>query len=60
TQTISISVGVSIFPDHGRDGAELMRAADSALYQAKRAGRNQMAMAPLTPGQAVMDAPPAA
>ncbi|MDE2577868.1 MAG: EAL domain-containing protein [Hyphomicrobiales bacterium] len=35
----SASVGVAIYPDHGRDSADLMKAADIALYEAKRAGR---------------------
>jgi len=37
---ISASIGVSLFPDHGRLGAELLRHADSAMYRVKRAGRN--------------------
>jgi len=37
---ISASVGISVFPDHGRLGAELMRHADAAMYRVKRAGRN--------------------
>jgi len=44
-QTISISMGIAIFPSHGSDGAELLRAADTALYQAKHAGRNQLSVA---------------
>ncbi|ADV65785.1 diguanylate cyclase [Deinococcus maricopensis] len=39
---ISISVGVSGFPEHARDSAELLRLADSALYEAKQAGRNRV------------------
>lgn len=30
------SVGISLYPDHGRDGPTLMRNADVALYAAKR------------------------
>jgi diguanylate cyclase (GGDEF)-like protein len=37
---ITISVGIGIFPDHGESGQEVVRAADDALYQAKRSGRN--------------------
>ena len=44
-QTITISVGIAIFPNHGAEGAELMRAADTALYQAKNAGRNRVSVA---------------
>ncbi len=42
---ITLSLGVSSFPQHGRDGETLLQAADAALYQAKRAGRNQVIMA---------------
>ncbi len=38
--SISASVGVAIFPDDGRDVAELLRAADVALSHAKKEGRN--------------------
>jgi diguanylate cyclase (GGDEF)-like protein len=37
---ITISVGIGMFPDHGESGNEVLRIADAALYQAKRAGRN--------------------
>ncbi|MBC7859148.1 MAG: bifunctional diguanylate cyclase/phosphodiesterase, partial [Burkholderiaceae bacterium] len=37
---ISASVGVSRFPDNGVTGAELLRHADTAMYRAKRNGRN--------------------
>ncbi len=41
--TITISVGVSSVPPDGMDGAaELVQAADEALYAAKRAGRNRV------------------
>jgi diguanylate cyclase (GGDEF)-like protein/PAS domain S-box-containing protein len=36
----SCSVGVAVFPDDGDDIASLMRHADSAMYQAKKLGRN--------------------
>ena len=37
---ITISVGVGMFPDHGKSGQEVLRVADAALYEAKRSGRN--------------------
>jgi diguanylate cyclase (GGDEF)-like protein len=39
--TVTVSVGVAVFPEHGRTGADLIRAADNALYAAKNAGRDQ-------------------
>ncbi len=39
---ISVSIGVACFPEHGESGPDLIRAADTALYQAKGAGRNQL------------------
>ncbi len=35
------SVGISIYPDDAQDGRDLCKAADSALYQAKKRGRGQ-------------------
>ncbi len=39
---LTISGGVANFPQDGRNSSELIRAADQALYQAKRAGRNRV------------------
>jgi diguanylate cyclase (GGDEF)-like protein len=36
----SVSVGVSIYPDDGRNPTALLQAADAAMYQAKERGRN--------------------
>ena len=33
---LGISGGIAIFPVHARNGADLLRAADAALYQAKK------------------------
>lgn len=40
--TITISVGVAFYDAHGNDTETLLQAADLALYQAKRAGRDQL------------------
>ena len=40
TVSITISAGVSIYPVHGEDADTLMKNADLALYEAKRAGKN--------------------
>lgn len=36
------SIGVSVFPRDGKDYASLYRTADSALYESKRKGKNQL------------------
>lgn len=41
----TVSVGIAVVPDHGRSPGLLMAAADGALYAAKRAGRNRVALA---------------
>ncbi len=38
---VSASVGIAVFPEHGRDVSALLKNADAAMYQAKRNGRNQ-------------------
>lgn len=38
--SVTASFGVAAFPEHGLDGASLLRAADTAVYAAKRRGRN--------------------
>ena len=47
---VTISVGVAAFPAHGTSPKELMAAADAALYEAKRGGRDKVvvASAPVT------------
>ncbi len=40
TVNITTSVGVSLCPVHGEDADTLMKSADLALYEAKRAGKN--------------------
>jgi diguanylate cyclase (GGDEF)-like protein len=42
TVRLTVSVGLSVFPDHGTTEGDLLRAADVALYQAKAAGRNRV------------------
>ncbi|MFZ0292465.1 MAG: GGDEF domain-containing protein [Candidatus Sulfotelmatobacter sp.] len=43
---VTFSIGVAAFPVHGMSPKELMAAADGALYEAKRGGRDQVAIAP--------------
>jgi len=35
---VTASIGISLFPHHGGDGAELLRLADAAMFQSKRTG----------------------
>ncbi|MBF0340474.1 MAG: diguanylate cyclase [Magnetococcales bacterium] len=52
---VTVSIGVAIFPGAGREGPDAMlKAADLALYTAKRRGRNQICQ--FTPQ---METPPA-
>jgi len=50
--SVTISLGVAVVPDHGRGPAELIKAADAALYRAKAEGRDRVVVA----GQ--VDSPP--
>ena len=43
--TVTLSAGVATIPDHASVADELVAAADSALYAAKRAGRDQTMVA---------------
>jgi len=45
TVGVSLSIGVAAAPDHGADTEQLFAAADQALYEAKRQGRNRAAVA---------------
>jgi len=42
---ITASMGVAIFPDHGRTAKALIEAADKALYRSKSAGRDRVTLA---------------
>ena len=43
--TATVSVGVAAYPDHGSSAAQLILAADSAMYLAKAQGRDRVVMA---------------
>jgi diguanylate cyclase (GGDEF)-like protein len=36
--TVGASIGIAVFPNHGREAEVLLAAADSAMYDAKRSG----------------------
>jgi len=42
---ISCSLGIAIYPEHGKDEISLAKSADSAMYRAKESGRNSVCMA---------------
>ncbi|HNQ96520.1 MAG TPA: diguanylate cyclase [Treponemataceae bacterium] len=44
TFSISASIGVVLCPDHGRDTRSLLMLSDTAMYQAKKSGRNRVVL----------------
>jgi diguanylate cyclase (GGDEF)-like protein len=42
---ITTSIGIAIFPDHGKTPDRLLAQADQALYRAKSLGRNRAEVA---------------
>jgi len=44
---VTASLGIALYPGHAGDAESLMRAADRALYDAKRAGRDQVKLCAL-------------
>jgi len=44
---VTISLGVSVLPEHGTNRETLLAAADEALYSAKNSGRNKVVVAPI-------------
>jgi diguanylate cyclase (GGDEF)-like protein len=46
-EKISLSLGLSSYPEHGNSAAELLRIADAALYRAKADGRDRVIVAEL-------------
>ena len=42
---VTVSIGVAAFPEHGRSEEALVRAAEAALYEAKKEGRDRVVVA---------------
>ena len=55
THRITISIGVAAYPDDATDPIQLVELADSALYRAKRSGRNRICA--YRPSMAVTEGP---
>ena len=49
TVSITTSAGIGIYPVHGEDADTLMKSADLALYEAKRAGQERLSNVRVTP-----------
>ena len=41
---VDVTIGIAVFPEHGRTQDELIRAADVAMYQAKKEGRGRVTL----------------
>lgn len=43
--TLGVSTGIACYPEHGDSARNLLRAADAAMYQVKKSGKNHIAFA---------------
>ncbi len=50
--TVSVSIGVSTYPDHSKDPGRLLEMAELALYLAKYQGRDRFVEVPVSSGAA--------
>ncbi len=44
--SVTASVGISFYPEHGDWADELVKSADIAIYQSKRKGKNRITVMP--------------
>ncbi len=52
TLTLSASLGIALYPDHGHDGQILISLADAAMYQSKRGGGGRFSFHTAVPASA--------
>ena len=52
--TVTLSIGIAGFPDHGKDAHELLDQADKCLYQSKANGRDRVTIAGAPNSQAIL------
>jgi two-component system, cell cycle response regulator len=50
--SVTVSIGIAVYPDHGATAQQVLDAADAALYAAKAAGRDTYRLARLVPSPA--------
>jgi len=48
---VGVSIGIALYPEHGRTAADLIRKADAAMYAAKAAGKNACRFATIAPAE---------
>ena len=53
--TVTASIGISLYPNHGQDSSTLVRNADIAMYEAKKGGKNAFCMYASEMGQIVQE-----
>ncbi|WP_300106129.1 diguanylate cyclase [Rhodoferax sp.] len=58
--SISSSIGVALYPDHGDTDKDLLRMGDEAMYRAKKGGRNAVMLCPPIASQDAADIAPSA
>ncbi len=56
-ERVTASIGVAVFPDHGAELDDVVAAADLAMYQAKRDGRDRIAVAAISRRELLSDEP---